>query len=378
MKLLFVNPSSLSFEVTTPENAPLGGSESCVCYLARQLANNGHDVTLAARLPEGTPEKVMGVRHRPIAAVRDRGFFDSENFDAIVLNNAAVAAPLMREISPASRIALWNHVLADQPSLQCLPQALPALDAVIFVSVWQQKQTEAAFGAVGRAFVIGNGLTPAFETMFASPADLLAAKKNRAVYTSTPFRGLRLLLDIMERRAPDMELDIFSSMKVYQAGDEEHAGLYERARRISRAHYHGSVSQSELAQRLRTAAFLSYPCIFPETCCLAALEAMAAGLKVVTTGCGALAESTMGFADILPLHPEKSEAHFIAAFADALDRNIAAFKAAPEQWADQRFAEMQEINRHCRWAVRAQEWEKMLAGVIQANPLKAGASAVNG
>jgi glycosyltransferase involved in cell wall biosynthesis len=362
VKLLFVNLSPLSFDVATPGREPLGGSESCVCYLARQLAANGHDVTLAARLPAGTPDIVMGVRHRPIAAIQDQAFFAAEEFAAIIICNAPVAAPHLREISPASRIILWCHMLPDQPAMQVLPEVQPALDAIIFVAEGQRK----AHGLSGASYVIGNGMAPAFENMFASPKEFLTAKQNRAVYTSTPFRGLRLLLDVVEQRQPGTQFDIFSSMRVYQKADEaEFAALYRRASALPGVICHGAVSQSELAQRLKTAAFLAYPCIFPECYCIAALEAQAAGLQVIASDCGSLAESTMDYADILPLEPEKGETHFVTGFGDLLARNIATFKTAPEAWAEKMFDQVAHVNRHCRWAVRASEWERMLSVLAQ-------------
>ena len=68
MKLLFLNLSPVHFTVETPEQAPLGGSESCAAWLARQLAANGHDVSLMANLPPGTPQRLKGVRHLPAEA----------------------------------------------------------------------------------------------------------------------------------------------------------------------------------------------------------------------------------------------------------------------------------------------------------------------
>src|ERR1044072_6947694 len=64
---------------------------------------------------------------------------------------------------------------------------------------------------------IGNAIAPAFENMFSSPADLLAAKKNSAAYASMPFRGLELLVEVMRRVGGQVELDVFYSMQAYQA-----------------------------------------------------------------------------------------------------------------------------------------------------------------
>ena len=74
MKLLFVCFSDFAMTVATPEHEALGGSESRMAYLSRQLAANGHDVTFAARLPPGTPARLMDVRHIPLAGLADDGY----------------------------------------------------------------------------------------------------------------------------------------------------------------------------------------------------------------------------------------------------------------------------------------------------------------
>jgi glycosyltransferase involved in cell wall biosynthesis len=369
VKILFVNLSSLKFDVATPEREPLGGSESSLCYLARQLARNGHDVTLAARLPNGSADPVEGVRHRPVDILRDKAFFDRENFAVTVSVNAAIAAPRLRENSPAAVNILWDHLPPQQEALQPLtnPAVCATIDHIVYVSAWQKAETEQHLHFTLPSRIIANGVTPAFENMFSSPRELLAAKQRRAAYTSVPDRGLAELLEALPG---DLPLDVFSSMRVYQSGDEAHADVLQRAARQSGVVCHGSLSQRELAARLKGVAFLTYPCITPETFCLAALEGLAAGMKVIATGAGGIPATTMGFADLVPVTGQNNRAQFVAHYRQALEDNAATFKNAPEAWAERAFAQVEAVNRQCRWTARAKEWEELLG------TLAAGKSAV--
>ena len=50
MKIAIYN-HGIAFDSMTPFNQPLGGSESSIVYMARNLALCGHDVTVYVNLP---------------------------------------------------------------------------------------------------------------------------------------------------------------------------------------------------------------------------------------------------------------------------------------------------------------------------------------
>jgi glycosyltransferase involved in cell wall biosynthesis len=369
LKILFVNLSALKFTVVTPYYAPLGGSESALCYLALQLAWRGHDVSLTSNLPDDQGGMIGNICHYPLDIVKDTTFFLTEKFDAIVICNAPAAAAPLKSMSPQSRILFWSHVLPDQPSMQILAlpeqgmQARKAIDAAIFVSNWQRLEVERAFGAFRKAMVIGNGIAPAFENMFASSVDILRAKQNRAAYTATPYRGLSVLVRAMEGLDRDTRLDLFSSMRVYQSGDDEFAPLFRQAAHNIAIIDHGSVSQNELAQHLHANAFLFYPSIYHETFCITAAEAMAAGMRVVTTRLGALEETTMGLAELVPVLTDDGNT-LVQTFREAMRRIIDQFTANPHAWAEAMFAQSEIVNQTYNWKARALLWEKVLGGAF--------------
>jgi hypothetical protein len=356
MKLLFINGSRLRFTVETPAREPLAGSESAAAYLALALGTRGHDVTLMANLPEGAAGMIGGVRHVPLAEAQNRDFF-TQGFDAVITLSAPQAMAHMRRMAPDSRHIAWLHLPPTPAVRELVNRHADAMDWCVFVSQTQAR----AVGFTGRTCVIGNAIAPAFENLFASAEEIRSVKQNRAAYTSVPDRGLDILAEVISRAGLETEFDIYSSMRLYQQPDEAFASLYAKLKSIPQVHLRGALGQRALADALKPAAFLAYPCTVGETYGIAVQEAMAAGLKVITTDLGNLPQTSMGFADILPYGDDLA-----ARFAAQMERTVAHFLADPRVWAEERFAQVQAVNRECIWAARAKEWDVFLHRALTA------------
>ena len=266
------------------------------------------------------------------------------------------------------RLVLWTQHAHDQPAVAAVtsPQVQAALDAVVFVSRWQQ-QCYAENLQTGnlRSMVLRNAVGPAFAALAeAGPAD--KAWPPVLVYTSTPFRGLDVLLDGFEHiRAaiPDVRLQVFSSMRVYQVGaadDEAKYGrLYERCRSAPGVEYVGSQPQAQLAESLRAATMLAYPSTFAETSCIALAEAMAAGCYAVTTDLGALSETAAGWATLVDYRP--GDPTLAERFAEAVVHELIEIRARPAEAAEHRARQQAYMAAECTWPHRAAEWSKWLA-----------------
>jgi glycosyltransferase involved in cell wall biosynthesis len=360
MKLLFACFSPVLMDVGTPEREPLGGTESSAAYLARQLAQMGHEVVFAARLPPGTPERVKGVRHVQIHNAARQEFMDEMNFDAVISLSAPQVAEQLKRLAPRAFHVCWLHLLPEEAAMKPLAAMAPHIDCAVFVS-----QTQAAmFGYRRRWTVIGNGIAPAFENMFAAEEELRAAKENRAVYTSMPYRGLHLLVEVIHRIKSGTSFDIYSAMQTYRGEETPFLDLYRRVKAAPRTRYRGAVPQPVLAKELKSAAFFTYPCSFVETYCIAALEGIAAGLKVIALDLGALKETTLGFADLLPLSRDMENDEIITRYTALVESNAADFLADPHTWAAERLEQSRTVNRICSWRARALEWEALLLPAI--------------
>ncbi|MFN4271157.1 MAG: glycosyltransferase family 4 protein, partial [Thermosynechococcus sp.] len=236
-------------------------------------------------------------------------------------------------LPPQTPLLLWTQHAANQPGVQSLHSSAhqEVYQRIVLISQWQQQQYIEAFKIPAeKTAVLRNAIAPCFENLFAPTESILKAKAQplALAYTSTPFRGLNLLLDLMpslQVSHPSVRLNVYSSMKVYQVSDSEdqqqYGNLYQRCHDLANVNYVGSLPQPELAQALKSTAIWAYPNTFAETSCIAAMEAMASGCYIITSELGALPETTAGFAALIPLHHEE----YLATYSHMLDQVIQRF-----------------------------------------------------
>ncbi|AHB87414.1 glycosyl transferase family 41 [Thermosynechococcus sp. NK55a] len=372
MRLLFIDGIGWQYTLNTPYEAPLGGTQSALCYLAEQLQQRGHEVWLFNNTRH--IECIRHVPHLPLAWLT-LPFLEQLKPDiAIILNSTLGADQLRLVLPPQTPLLLWAHHAADQPDVESLrsPEHQEVYERIVLISQWQQEQYIEAFKIPAeKTAVLRNAIAPCFENLFDSTESILKAKAQpwTLAYTSTPFRGLNLLLDLMpalQVSHPSVRLNVYSSMKVYQASEsedqQEYGNLYQRCHDLANVNYVGSLRQPELAQALKSTAIWAYTNTFPETSCIAAMEAMASGCYLITSELGALPETTAGFADLIPIPQE----NYLADYSRLLNRAIQRFNDPQAHAALEAHlrAQVDYINHHCTWSVRAREWEAFLEQVL--------------
>lgn len=373
MRLCFIDFAPWDYDVATPTIKPLGGSQSALCYLAIALARKGHAVTALTGVAK--PGSVRGVECLNVTANCNQWFFQFSEFDAVIVLNAAGNGRKLRDIMPRStRLILWTQHAANQGAMRNLeqPAIRDAWDGIVCVSDWQARDIVGRFGCDPvRMTVLRNAIAPAFQGLFVSKYHLAVVKSGppQLVYTSTPYRGLQFLTSIFpayKADHPDATLDAYSSMAVYMESEEkdrqQFSRIYDALGEIGGVRLAGSLPQPELAKRLAEAHIWAYPNAFPETSCIAAMEAMAAGLQIVTSDLGALPETCAGFAKLVPIDIEidedsasitvKGGNDYIAAFTEALFET----RSDPAKLYDQVFY----MNQHHTWLVRARQWTDYL------------------
>jgi predicted O-linked N-acetylglucosamine transferase (SPINDLY family) len=374
MRIGLADFSRWDFHAQSVDWAPMGGSQSAACYLSRALARRGHEVFLLSGV--SAPGRYDGVNCLFWDRI-DREMLRSLSLDVLICVIMAGQGTALRSVlAPSTRLVLWNQHAHDQPGVAALkdPRERSSYDGFAMVSHWQLECYRQAFQIDPAAMVVlRNSIAPSFAGMFEGRSSILAGRQPVLAYTSTPFRGLDLLLDAfgpIRAAVPEARLSVFSSMKVYSVGAEQddaaHGALYRRCRETPGVEYVGSIPQPQLALRLREAMVLAYPNTFAETSCIAVMEAMAAGCRVVTSNLGALPETAAGFGWLIPTNLSREEylRQFVDACVTTLRQSIA---AAPEAEALLR-RQVAYMNEQCTWAVRAAGWEQWLQSICRRSP----------
>ena len=286
MKILFGFGSTQLSETPDweyPEEHPLGGAETAVLRVASGFRDLGHDVEIV-NFPARTSEV--------------REVMAGKSCDIFI--NSRLPGPLLAlKQAPAKLNYYWAHDDANPWLVSVLekPEWRTAfyqrVNGLFFLSHYQRAAWMAQLGLVlEKTHLITN---PIAYDRFQPELSQLRARGPRAYYASTPHRGLKYLLKgwpLVRRYVPQAEVHVFSSLEVNGVPEtDENNALYQQAQNTPGVVYRGAVGQRALREAAQQARVLAYPCCFPETSCIVAMEAMAAGAVVVGTELGALPET---------------------------------------------------------------------------------------
>jgi len=320
MNWLFVPvPSGKPWTGSTPHLEPLGGSEAAVAFTAQALAKLGENVWVASH---GTPQQSQyyGVTYFNTQALGDSL---KHPWDVVVISRWVEAA---QNEWNAKAIFFWSH---DMPQGPINVRA----HRIVFLTMTQLYAHHADPGA---CFLIGDGVEM---SMFDNLGEL-ERNPNKVIWAANPDRGLPLACRIFQqarKRWPDLELHVYGRSSVYGWTPETETPFLPRPEEMENVFMHDPLPRYALAKELKTAWAYFYPTWWPETYCMATLEAQAAGTPVICSPYAALTETVKG--GILSYD-------FINAFSQLRNkRRWEKLSKAGVEWA-----------RENTWKHRAQEW----------------------
>jgi glycosyltransferase involved in cell wall biosynthesis len=320
----------LAFDGARLREAPLGGAETAFVHLAEALAAAGHEVT--ALTAAARPQRLNAVEWRTL----DRA--------PIVCDLAIISRlPALLSLAPGAQTKImWLHnparYLRKPRHLWPLIRFRPHL-----VTLGRYHAASVPRFVPRRGLhTIGLAVDPSFrETAMRAPPPPVA------IFTSNPERGLDWLVGLwiahIHPAVPRAELHVYAGAATY---GERNAERIERALAQARAaHAHGvrlfaPLPKTALRERLLSARVMAYRGDPGETFCLAAAEAVALGVPVVTAGLGALAERIV-----------EGMTGYCAPAEQAFAARVVALLEDDAQWL--------HMHGHCLAATHRQSWHEI-------------------
>lgn len=182
------------------------------------------------------------------------------------------------------RRILWLHEDADEPSAYICNnhKILDLFEAYVFVTYAQFYKYCEIYPIIKnkKCHVIQNAIDP-IKIDREKDSNTL-----RFVYHTTPHRGLESAynyFDYIRQTFKDSTLDVFSSFNVYGWGQKDSGfkDLFEKLKSDPNVAYHGYQPNSIVKEKLKETHIFLYPTNYPETSCIAAIEAQSAKNLVI-------------------------------------------------------------------------------------------------
>jgi len=342
----------------------MGGSEFCVIKLADYLDINGCDVTVSGDVKTGNWHGVKYVNHNDLLKNRGPQGLDKahnpqvyEHYDVVIaINYLHVFKHLDEAYIDYDKVYFWMHneyfyKWHRGKKLYEWEKYLthPKLEKIVGVSNYH----------------INEHIKPLFETLGYTPQqintyihsidnaidlndyniDIRVDKiKNRLIWTSSPDRGLKLILDNWDdwrQQIPDLTLEICCPpYAVNWFGFD--------VDKLEGVNWQGNRCPNDLKREIQKAEYWVYASNYTETYCISALEMMLGNVKIITNGAG----------NIKNLVNDK-RGTIVGIDADEIIKTIVDDNNNPGKLTS-KLAHAYAFARHQNWGIRVKEWMELI------------------
>ncbi len=294
----------LPFDGNTIWKRGLGGSESAVYYMARELHRLDNEVKVVCNCE--TPGTYDGVEY--LHKADSKNIFMNREFDIFIVSRFYnfFQVPFNSRLN-----VLWNHDVLDNKF--GLLKYLPRIDVLFNLSRFHAEEYRNKLpAAASKIRQTRNGID-----LELVESCVKGRKKNpyKTIYASRPERGLLILLESvwprLLKRFPHLELYICGYGADEIKVPEEEKAMFEEIRALVKelpgVFNLGSLSKSDYYSHLAESSLMLYPCNFPEISCISAIEAQACGTPIVTTRGFALKETVAANECLVAGNPQSAE-----------------------------------------------------------------------
>lgn len=251
----------------------------------------------------------------------------------------------VRKIEEDKIRVYWVHDTANDPETNHLKNSFSRdrFHKLVFCGHWQYNQylNTLNIPATDKCIVIDTPIIPI--TPFVKSTDEV-----RLIYTSTPQRGLALLVPVfiqLAKKYTNIKLDVFSSFSIYgwDQADEQFRELFDACRSHPQINYHGSQPNEVVREHLQRAHIFAYPSIWQECNSRALIEAMSAGCLCIHPNIAGLSDTSGNITSMYQFiqDPNVHASHFYALLEQSINtiynENTQNYLRFVKHYADMRF-----------------------------------------
>ena len=323
MKIAIIDTLGLTYDGSTLDKRGLGGSESAVILMSKELAKLGFDVTVFndCESDDSNPGMYNNVLYRPLKDVEYCAEFD------IMIGSRSVAAFAPRHMidefknfigglpdftsiqQNSSHKILWMHDTFCDGDLYLESFLLDGFINEIFtLSDFHTDYVTNCDHGKRRNFEVLKRFV--FQTrngignMPKKFVDITKKDPNLFVYNSSVTKGMIPLVTKIwpevKRRHPEAKLTVIGGYYKFRENsqpDEQEKTYRDLVAKYGNdINFTGIITQKEISDILTDASYMIYPAAFPETFGISALEALAHNVPLITNTFGALEETAFDLA----------------------------------------------------------------------------------
>ena len=320
MKIAIIDCIGLHYDGTTLEKRGIGGSESAIISIARELVKIGLDVTIFndCNTEETNPGIYDGVNYQPIgSSVKDK-------FDIVISQRTVIPfTPIdqydvVRQPPPRDYDPRWFTQFQSKDILKILWMqdtfiwgdliledlvVNGHIDEIFNLSDWHISYTTNCDHGKKRIFEVlkdkifhtRNGINRWIEEV-----DISAKDPHHFVYNASITKGMIPLVKHIwpkvKQRVPQARLTIIGGYYDFKDNDkspykDQWLDLHQSAKNDPSITFTGIIPQPKIAEIVANASFMIYPGAYPETSGIATIESINYNTPVLGTRFGAMNES---------------------------------------------------------------------------------------
>lgn len=323
MKIAIVDHIGLTYDPTTLEKFGLGGSESAVIYMARELQKLDFDVTvfnncIDSRAKEGTYD---GVKYIDLSRLRENP--DNYSCDVLIVSRTVIPflppelhkgteARIFSNLKNTSKHKiLWlhdtfvtgDHLVEDLVVQKHIDEIFTLSDFhTTYISNCDHGKRRNFEVLKNKIFMTRNGAKK-----YINDVDVMAKDTNLFVYNASATKGMVPLVERIwpkvKKHIPSAKLKVIGGYYRFRDGaepdqQENQVAKFSKRQDLKQLdiEFTGVIPQKEIAGILAKASFMIFPGAFPETFGISSLESLLYNTPIITTRFGALEETAVDLA----------------------------------------------------------------------------------